>query len=445
MTSLGALRLTSLLATALVAALVIGLDYIWVDRRTRLNRRLRRALPVLAVLSTGLQGWTIWSAERHEAEAVREQRSAASGIRTDMSTGFRAIEQAIELQGMTREDAEALLGMDKRDDDALRRIGEWRTNGRSQDALNAIARIKAKYSGVAGLFLEEGVTYWMLGKGELAAASFETARRLNPGSSAAWSNLANMSLLQGDVVTTQALLDSALARDRKSVPALIGKANAHVLQRDLESAEVWARGAVATDSCAAWVWYTLAHIVGRRGGDVEERYAYRRALALDSTMAIAWYNLGASLGNADSLGAALSCFSAAIRFEGNDADAWCSHGHCLEDLGRPVEAESSFRSALALDPRHEGALLALGTNLGQRGHHDSALVYLDHFVRSYPDAQDGWVNRGVALRRLGWIAASRESFRRGGVTGGSQEYDGRHQGASADATFVDEVDCRDRQ
>ena len=72
---------------------------------------------------------------------------------------------------------------------------------------------------------------------------------------------------------------------------------------------------------------------------------------------------------------AITLLSEALRDYPGDLDAWEAKGKILQTLRRPVAAIDAFEALLARAPRHEGALVTLGTINRDLGRKEDALAY----------------------------------------------------------------------
>jgi tetratricopeptide (TPR) repeat protein len=83
-----------------------------------------------------------------------------------------------------------------------------------------------------------------------------------------------------------------------------------------------------------------------------------------------------------------------------DSDAWCRWGEGLEATA-PREAEDAYRRALAVDPWHGGAHLALGRLLHGRGDARGAELHYRRAAASPPQRARATFRLGVALEEQG--------------------------------------------
>ena len=71
------------------------------------------------------------------------------------------------------------------------------------------------------------------------------------------------------------------------------------------------------------------------------------------------HDVGLALRGVRRLAEALRCFELGILALPEDPEMWVDHGNVLAELGRPDEANASYRRALLIDPGHAPALVAL--------------------------------------------------------------------------------------
>jgi tetratricopeptide (TPR) repeat protein len=100
------------------------------------------------------------------------------------------------------------------------------------------------------------------------------------------------------------------------------------------------------------------------------------------------YNLARLLAGQGQNREALSLLSQALAERPNFAAAWYHRGNLEAQLGEAAAAVASYRRALAVDPTHTPAYLALGKALAAQGERDEALRVLRHgrIAAARPDA-----------------------------------------------------------
>jgi cytochrome c-type biogenesis protein CcmH/NrfG len=80
--------------------------------------------------------------------------------------------------------------------------------------------------------------------------------------------------------------------------------------------------------------------------------------------------------------------------------------------GRPAEAESAYRAALAIVPADPAVTHNLGVAIAAQGRHRDAVGCFEEALRADPDFVSAHYNRAVALMRLGETQAAIKAFER---------------------------------
>jgi len=84
----------------------------------------------------------------------------------------------------------------------------------------------------------------------------------------------------------------------------------------------------------------------------------------------------------------------------------------LHQAGRLGEAETAYRSALAISPRHAITSHNLGVVMAAQGRHSSAIVHFDEVIAAEPNYAAAYYNRAVALQELGRVQEAIRGFTR---------------------------------
>lgn len=126
---------------------------------------------------------------------------------------------------------------------------------------------------------------------------------------------------------------------------------------------------------------------------------FRRSLALEpSSRAMAGLASSGRNGDLLPLEDILNLLDAAIVFSPRYTWAYREKGWALIDVGRPEEAEDSFRAALEIAPDNPYSLYALGRALNDQDRYEEALPYLTRAVLN----EDG-PSRALEQRSLAWF------------------------------------------
>jgi len=142
------------------------------------------------------------------------------------------------------------------------------------------------------------------------------------------------------------------------------------------------------------------------------------AIALDAPNSLSyWTELCTSLQEPGKYPDALTACDAAIKLNNHNPALWLNRGQILSQLGKPAEAIASINVALKLRPDSSLALLQRCLVQAQMGNPEMALKDCDRAITL--DRQwDGvaptavWLQRGMALRRLGQLEAALTAYDR---------------------------------
>jgi tetratricopeptide (TPR) repeat protein len=120
-------------------------------------------------------------------------------------------------------------------------------------------------------------------------------------------------------------------------------------------------------------------------------------------------NVLADLGrHADAVGS----FDRALALNLNAGEDWCGRGNALHALGRLQEALESHDRAVALQPGQPIAHFNRGNTLIALGRAADALAAWDRALLLAPNLAEAFAQRGLALQMLGRLDEARESLRR---------------------------------
>jgi len=134
-------------------------------------------------------------------------------------------------------------------------------------------------------------------------------------------------------------------------------------------------------------------------------------LTIDPAHTDAHTNLGIALSDLGRPAEAEASFREALRVRPNYPEGHNNLGKVLDDTDRPAEAEASFREALRLRPNYLDAHNNLGKVLNDLGRPAEAETSLRKALRLRPNYLDAHNNLGIAQRDLGRLAEAEASLR----------------------------------
>jgi len=177
-------------------------------------------------------------------------------------------------------------------------------------------------------------------------------------------------IVAGDAAGARALADAMLgdaslpATDRFA--ALMLRARAFELLRDLPRAIVDVDGALALDPANARAWNELGILCADAGLSGRAIDAFVHATKADPKYPRGWNNLGNALRDAGRPNESLAAFERAVAIDDKYALAWANVGAMRRLAGDDVRAEKALRRAVALDPGARAAMMTLGGLLHDR-------------------------------------------------------------------------------
>ncbi|MBI5431914.1 MAG: tetratricopeptide repeat protein [Planctomycetes bacterium] len=242
-----------------------------------------------------------------------------------------------------------------------------------------------------------------LGRFQEALSSADSALDRDETRPAAWHNRSVANRLSGhptialaDAERAIELKDPDEVKIRKVAAYAAHQAGEHEKERDHATAAV----ELNDDDGEALVLLSQAR---RECKDSDGAMAAAdRALAVNSKDANGWLAKGfasASKGGTADRALALQCFREAQSRGSMNARAYVAMGQLLRQAGRPLEAASSLKRAIALDSNDADAWYELGATLLDLGHCEDAVAAMDSSAKL--DAYDAKMWYGCARAREG--------------------------------------------
>jgi choline-sulfatase len=223
---------------------------------------------------------------------------------------------------------------------------------------------------------------------------------------------ATWALNGGRVKDAIAALDQLVKDDPSNPVFRESLARALRQQGQLEPAIKLYREAVAISPSDAEAWYNLATALQEAGHAQEGAIAIREALRRDSRRPEAHNTLGIVYTNDGNFGAAEAEFREAIAIDPRNARAFNNLGNTMRATNRFEEARQAYQRAIALSPSYADPLNGLGVIDVQQDRPRDAIAKFDAALRITPNYYEAQLNRGIALKVSGDVAAAADQFRR---------------------------------
>lgn len=268
----------------------------------------------------------------------------------------------------------------------------------------------ARHPDVAELFNHRGIVHRRKGNYEAALRDFTRVTELRPGMDWGHVNRGVVLRLMGRPESALKAYDRAIAisprnplhfAGRGHIKALLGRKKEaladfdRALQLDPESVEALRKRAVVRQQ------------LGLPGG----REDLDRAISFAPQHASLWYDRGVMRRQAGDLSGAIADFTEAIRREPRLADAYYTRAGLLARQGQRERAIADYTQTIELSHKPQ-AYVNRGTLYMQLDRVREALADFEQATRRGPEIWQGWLNRGVALGRLGQREQAAASMRK---------------------------------
>jgi len=240
-----------------------------------------------------------------------------------------------------------------------------------------------------------------------AVEHFERAVALDPDFALAYVGLAYSSALYWNYASlpSEEPLERAGKAAQRALQLDPGLAEAHTAEglvkwygREFEEAEEAFKRAIRLNSNEVQAHQWIGHMLGSRGGRVEEALGYsRNAVKLDPKSAIILADYGDVLNNAGRFDEALAQFQQAVRIEPRFAKGYRLIGQQAVRFGRLDQAISAFRTALDIEPGNWSMISNVGSLYLGLGDDQRAEYW---FRLASKQAPGGEEQLGVNLGRL---------------------------------------------
>jgi len=237
-----------------------------------------------------------------------------------------------------------------------------------------------------------GAILMRLGRTAEARTQFEASLKLNPDQPSALTNLGQLYFERGQPddlrmaltlfqratkITADAQVSHALVTTYLKLAQVLMKEDIRAAGRTLESA-------VANGLEDARIYAALADVYQADGRFENAIPAMRLAIQRDPQNEIYHFRYGLLLIDSSAPAAGILRLQEALKQLPNSARLWLALGIAQLTHGQNVEAESSFKRSLALDPKLVPALAYLGVTYSERGQHEKAIDFYEQAITLNP-------------------------------------------------------------
>ena len=237
-----------------------------------------------------------------------------------------------------------------------------------------------------------GAILMRLGRTAEARTQFEASLKLNPDQPNALTNLGQLYFERGqpdDLRMALTLFQRAtkITSDSQVSHALVTtylKLAQVLMKEDIRAAGRTLESAVANGLEDARIYAALADVYQADGRFENAIPAMRLAIQRDPQNEIYHFRYGLLLIDSSAPAAGILRLQEALKQLPNSARLWLALGIAQLTLGQNVEAESSFKRSLALDPKLVPALAYLGVTYSERGQQEKAIDFYEQAITLNP-------------------------------------------------------------
>ena len=234
-----------------------------------------------------------------------------------------------------------------------------------------------------------GAILMRLGRTAEARTQFEASLKLNPDQPSALTNLAQIHFDSGqpdDLRLARSLLERAArntsdpAVSHALVITCLKLGQVLMEKGDLRAAGHTLESAVASGLDDARIYAALAEVYQADGHYENAIPAMRLAVLRDPQNEMYHFRYGLLLTDSHAPGAGILRLQEALKQFPNSARLWLALGIAQLTHGKNVEAESSFKRALAVDAKLVPAIAYLGVTYAERGAYDKAIDFYEQAI-----------------------------------------------------------------
>jgi len=138
---------------------------------------------------------------------------------------------------------------------------------------------------------------------------------------------------------------------------------------------------------------------------------YQKAIAINRNMAAAYFNFGLALAAQAHREEAIELFKKAVGIDPYLKEAWIELGRTFEFFLDVEIAEKCYKKALRIAPNDVLSINAYANYLTEANNAKLALSYYDKSLSINTEQERIWLNRGVALEKLGDFLGAHQSYK----------------------------------
>jgi tetratricopeptide (TPR) repeat protein len=263
----------------------------------------------------------------------------------------------------------------------------WRQVGFWKDDIMLFGRAVNVTQGNYVMLANLGVTYSARDELDKAMDALQKSLAIRPDESRTLNGLGSVMFKRQQYAQAVVYYAKAIGQQPDLKEAQLAMARTLLAMRRSAEGEPYARKAIALDPYWADAYAQLGAILGETGKLEEGMALCRKAMELDPRLAASHFNLAGIYVHKENFELAAEEYRKAIALEG-DFSAWNNLGNSLLRLGKPQEAEKSYRESIRLNPGRADAFYNMGIALEEQGRRAEAIEAVRKALTLLPDSVD---------------------------------------------------------
>jgi protein O-mannosyl-transferase len=263
----------------------------------------------------------------------------------------------------------------------------WRQVGFWKDDINLFGRAVSVTQGNYVMLANLGVTYSTTDELDKAIDVLQKSLEIRPNEGRTLNGLGAVMFKKQQYAQAAVYYAKATEAQPDLKEAQLAMARTLLAMRRAAEAEPYARRALALDPYWADAYAQLAAVLGETGKLEEGIVLCKRAMELNPKLAASHFNLAGIYVHQENFELAAEEYRKTIALEG-DFSAWNNLGNSLLRLGKPQEAEKSYRESIRLNPNRSDAFYNMGIALEEQGRRPEAIEAVRKALTLSPDSLD---------------------------------------------------------